>query len=125
LKSKGANDKTLLFIAKFLDTKEGEVLIAAFLASLLHFGPKHIPMLPDKLRTDPRVSRLAKELGVKATADGMTAIYKELEQLVTPLFEQLVTDMKNLPEEKVRVKEEDFSFVNDVVRDDNQNEEKS
>jgi hypothetical protein len=86
-------------------------LIAAFLASLLHFGPKHIPMLPDKLRTDPRVSRLAKELGVKATADGMTAIYKELEQLVTPLFEQLVTDMKNLPEEKVRVKEFDNTLL--------------
>lgn len=112
LKNKGADDGTIQFIGEFLDSKEGEAIVAALLAALLHFGPEYIPMVPDQIKTDPRIKRLAKEYGVKAGAEGMNVVYNELQQIVIPIFSKLMLDMQKLPKTRVE-EEEEMKVEND------------
>lgn len=97
LRSKGADDSTMTFIGDLLDSKEGEAAVAGFLAALLHFGPQYMPMIPESIKNDPRVKRLAKEYGTKATSEGMTLVYKELLAIALPVFAQLAKDLQSLP----------------------------
>ena len=103
LKKKGADNTTLQFAGEFLDSKEGEAVVSLILAALLHYGPAHLPGLPDQIRTDPRVARLAKEYGTKASAEGMTIVYTELMQFAAPIFANLMQSMATLPPTNVRV----------------------
>jgi uncharacterized protein YjbI with pentapeptide repeats len=119
LKNKGADDGTMSFVGELLDSKEGEAAIAGFLAALLHFGPQYIPMIPEQIKSDPRVARLAKEYGTKASAEGMTIVYKELTELALPIFAKLATDLASLPpaETNVRIATENSTETEETTDD--------
>jgi len=109
LRNKGADDGTMAFIGALLDSKEGEAAVAGLLAALLHFGPQYMPV-PEAIKADPRVKRLAKEYGTKASAEGMTLVYKELMTVALPVFAQLATDLQSLPpleQEQTRIADEE------------------
>jgi hypothetical protein len=107
LKNKGADDGTLQFVGHMLDSKEGEALVAGILCGLLFFGPQYIPAIPDQIKTDSRIQRLAQEFGEKAFSDGMSIITKELMDVAGPIFSQLMSDLSSLPEVKTRVDEQE------------------
>jgi hypothetical protein len=76
VKSNGADEGALAFIAKMLDTEGG----TAFVSCMLGHGLPHAPVIG----ADPRVVRLTEEFRVAGYAQGMNLLFSALVQYVMP-----------------------------------------